>query len=100
MTETLTTVQVLKGNTPNPIDSTAKPHKKTLTVASRLTTIKAGRSTRLVLTLNRAGRSLLTRFHQLRVTLRVASSQGAPKLVAVIRLTIKQPPKTKKTLSR
>jgi len=68
-----------------------KTTKKTITIASETTTIPAGATKTIKLTLNRAGKKLLAKHHPLKAKLTLTQSRKT-----VSRKTITLKPKTKK----
>jgi hypothetical protein len=92
-TDTLTSTETLNGAKPIAISAahTPKNHRRTIVVGRRRVTIAAGTPKTITITLNRLGRSLVKRFHQLPVTLAIALTNHGKVTTSVKRkLTIKQ----------
>jgi hypothetical protein len=86
----LTSTERLKGHRVTGLS--ARKRTKRVTVGRVTFTVAAGKSHRIVVTLNRTGQALLKRFHSLPVTLAVTLTNGAggkPSTVARTRLVIK-----------
>jgi hypothetical protein len=76
---------------------TSKKHGRAVVVAHKNTTISAGSTTTIAVTLNGQGQRLLKRFHKLAVTLTVTLASNGKTTVAVThKLTIKQQKKKRK----
>jgi hypothetical protein len=69
-----------------------KTTKKTITIASKTTTIPAGATKTIKLTLNRAGTKLIATHHPLKAKLTITQ---APKTLAHKTITLKPKPKPK-----
>jgi hypothetical protein len=99
LTETVTSTETLLGNKILAIAARhkAKKVRKTIVLGSQTITLGAGQSQKLVVSLNGTGRSLLSRFGKLPVTLTIKLTQnGQSSTVATRHLTIKAVKKKKK----
>ncbi len=86
-TESLTTTT---GNSTSPMATSAKPKVHTVVVGTRSVTILPGKTVKVTVKLNKAGRKLLKRYHKLHVTLTIALVSGGKKhTVATRKLVIK-----------
>ena len=90
----LTVTETLRGRKVIAVGARAKPkrHKITVTVGTASTRLNAGQSKVVKISLNRTGKSLLSKYRTLRTTLRVTQS-GKTGSVLSTRVTFKAPKK-------